>query len=291
MSARNRVLIVRHPADAFKQVNYVVHALTKLWRERGMVVESTCDIAQSVGPETIVIPHLDVTRTPDEYAAFFARCPVVLNRDVTDISKRSISSNLVQSPGEHDGAVIVKTDRNAGGQPERDKLRRGGIVARTGLRIAKRLPWSITGMLGPMQYHVYDHTSQVPWPVWRNRKLVVEKFLPERDGDQYCLRQYVFLGDREMNTIAYSPDPLVKSRNVTRREILPDVPAELREVRRQLGFDYGKFDYVMREGKAVLFDTNRTPTYNPNSKAGSPSEILQNLAKGIDTYIQHEGAA
>jgi len=76
----------------------------------------------------------------------------------------------------------------------------------------------------------------------------------------------------------------VKSWNVTRREILPETPPELRAARKSLGFDFGKFDYVIRDGKAVLFDANRTPTYNAASAAGSPSQLLLDLSRGIETF-------
>jgi hypothetical protein len=32
------------------------------------------------------------------------------------------------------------------------------------------------------------------------------------------------------------------------------VPQALREMRARLGFDYGKFDFVVNDGRATLFD-------------------------------------
>ena len=114
---------------------------------------------------------------------------------------------------------------------------------------------------------------------------VVEKFLPEREGEFYCLRQYVFLGESEFSTRTVAPHPIVKSENVIRRDLLEDTPSAVREFRKRLGFDYGKFDYVMRGEEAIVFDVNRTPTYNPSSKAGSASPLLLSLASGIEPFL------
>ncbi len=41
--------------------------------------------------------------------------------------------------------------------------------------------------------------------------------------------------------------------------VTEDHPAELQGIRRRLGFDFRKFDHVMQDGKAVVFDFNKTP--------------------------------
>jgi hypothetical protein len=101
----------------------VIQLLMKQWRQWGYRVEVTCAAESSVGVGTVVIPHLDVTRTPAEYQERFGRCATVLNRGVTDISKRKISKNLVRRPGDHDGPVIVKTNLNCGGVADLNGVR------------------------------------------------------------------------------------------------------------------------------------------------------------------------
>jgi hypothetical protein len=78
----------------------------------------------------------------------------------------------------------------------------------------------------------------------------------------YCLRTWTFLGDEESATLSYSPVPVVKRANVTRYEPC-EVPDALRAERRRLGFDYGKFDFVMHEGEPILLDANSTPSCAP----------------------------
>lgn len=283
MGATKRILIVRHPEDPFERWGYVIHLLIEAWRERGLYVEVIWDIDRPVEAD-VVIPHLDLTSTPRAYRDFFARLPVVLNRDVCDISKRRVSQNLLTRPGVFDGPVIVKTDHNAGGAPELDRLRHRGGVRRKILQAARRLPWTLTGLVRTLDYKVYEHPRLVPRAVWHNPRLVVERFLPECQGDLYVLRRYVFLGSREYNTMAFSPLPIVKARNVVRREVVRETPEALRAIRKRMGFDYGKFDYVIRDGQVILFDANRTPTQNVRNPAGSPG-VARELARGIDDFF------
>jgi hypothetical protein len=69
----------------------------------------------------------------------------------------------------------------------------------------------------------------------------------------------VFFGPRERASVSFSPSPVVKRVNTIRSEFVPDVPEAIREARGRLGFDYGKFDFVIHQGRPVLLDANSTP--------------------------------
>jgi hypothetical protein len=56
------------------------------------------------------------------------------------------------------------------------------------------------------------------------------------------------------------------------------IPAELYAIRQQLGMDYGKLDYVVRDGKVVLLDVNRTPGCEKGRRGRN---IAHRLAEGI----------
>ena len=56
---------------------------------------------------------------------------------------------------------------------------------------------------------------------------------------------------------APTEDPAVKGRTVTRFEQIPPEP-EVRALREKLGFDYGKFDFVVHGGRPVILDVNKT---------------------------------
>jgi hypothetical protein len=102
-----------------------------------------------------------------------------------------------------------------------------------------------------------------------------------RDG-LYCLRQWLFFGDREVGSIAYSRHPVVKANRIIKRERISEFPDELRRRREALGFDYGKFDYVIADGEVVLYDANRTPV----DRAGrATSDLVRHLATGIGVFL------
>ena len=286
MEPASRIVIVRAKHEPFDHVPYVIHLLAEEWRRRGIPVEVTDSLDEPVGPDVLVFPHFDLTVIPAGIAERLSRCARVINRAVTDISKRVVSRQLVASPDDYDGAVIVKTNLNFGGWPEMRLIAfAGGDNFRRMEAVRQKQPWTVSGMLRCEEYPIYDNPRLVPPLVWKNPQLVVEKFLPEREGELYCLRQYIFLGTQEISTRAVSSDPRVKSRGVTRREVLDGTPEAVRAFREELGFDYGKFDYVMHEGEPVVFDVNRTFSYDPESKAGSAMPLIMKLADGIEPLL------
>ena len=128
----------------------------------------------------------------------------------------------------------------------------------------------------------------MPGGVWRNSNLVVQRFAAERDGNEYCCRHWVFFGNQEVSRRSLSPDPIVKVSGKL-EPISDPVPQELRAIRAQLGFDYGKFDYGIVDGEVVLYDTNRTPgaAQDPRRHA----ETIDILSEGIRSALEHGGRA
>jgi hypothetical protein len=62
------------------------------------------------------------------------------------------------------------------------------------------------------------------------------------------------------------------------------VPDEIRAERERMGFDYGKFDFVVNDGKAVLFDANRTPHAPPPGPELAAANA--ELARGLEAIIR-----
>lgn len=231
-------------------------------------------------PADVLVLHVDLTVVPQEYLALAARYPLVVNGLVRDISKRKINSGVIDRGDSHDGPVIVKTDLNCGGVPEHtlssNRLYRA---------VTARLPWTWTGKFLRRTYPIFDSPSAVPRRVWNNSRLLVEKYVPEREGEYYCVRQWVFLGDREVSYRSFSKDPVVKAHNVSRREDDVPVPQALRDIRDRLGFDYGKFDYVIVEGAVYLLDVNTTPTMGSRAAPADTPDIVKALAAGLNTFL------
>ena len=80
-----------------------------------------------------------------------------------------------------------------------------------------------------------------------------------RNGN-YVVRMWTFLGKSELHFEFVGDMPIVKASNAIEQNLLQEVPDEIRAFRRDLRFDYGKFDYVLANGVPILIDANRTPT-------------------------------
>lgn len=254
--------------------------LALIWQQQGFEVEVTQGISEEVTAD-IVISHIDLTLVPDEYTTFLKKYPVVINGVATDISKTRISQNLLSMRDTYEGPVIVKTAANYGGIPE---LIRQESLGQTAMGFER--PWRKVEWLDPHHYPLFDSVRHVPHGVWKNKNLVVEKFLAERNEDgHYRLRSWFFLGDKELGKSEYSNNPIVKT-GTFKKEIIANVPAELRTERIRLGIDFGRIDYAVINGKAVIYDINTTPVIHKNTLALF-GDRLEELAAGINHFIKH----
>lgn len=277
----HHIVILLHKHFTFDTSRYFLRDIAETWREDGFRVSVLHGPCPRVDADLAIL-HVDLTVVPDDYLAFVRQYPVIINGLVTDISKRRISTNLVCRDDGYQGQVIVKTNWNHRGRSEANLAKKGPLLRRYSNSLRKKLPWGWRAKLS--DYPIFESVSQVPRAVWHNPDLVVERFLPERRDGFYCLRTWVFLGDKETNSLCYSNQPIVKSGNVIRREAVAEVPDELRQIRRDMGFDYGKFDYAIVNGRGILYDTNRTPTMGSLSKEQLLPSIRL-LAEGIRAYL------
>jgi hypothetical protein len=288
MEARGiqHVVILVHRNDAFERAGYILNEVAAVWRDTGVQVSVLNGPGGRMNVDLradLAILHVDLTVVPADYLAILEQYPLVINGRVRDTSKRAISGQRVRQGDGYEGPVIVKTNRNFGGTMEARLAAEGPILSRFALRLRNRLPWSWRSSLPVAEYPVFESPTQVPQVAWHNPDLIVERFLPEYHDGHYCLRNWTFLGDKEIITMAYSAKPIVKSRNIIHREPLTEVPDDLRQLRRDLGFDFGKFDYSIVDGKAVLFDANRTPSLGslPRKEFLAHAQLL---AEGIKAF-------
>lgn len=270
-----RIVILEHRFQASLKRRYLAHSLARLWRERGhqAVVHGG---RENLPDADLALLHLDLTVVPRAYRRLLDRYPRVLNGAVLDLSKRRISCQLVAGPDDPwVGPVLVKTDANYGGLPERH-LRRMALQA--GLRTA--IPRAVV----LEAYPVFPSPRAVPPRVWSMPELLVERFLPERDDRGYYMRHWTFLGDRERSNRYRAAVPIIKSSDIIDGEPVP-VPDEIRAWRARLGFDFGKFDYVIHEGRCVLLDVNRTPG-SPDGLIAAEPASFRSLADGIEAFLR-----
>jgi hypothetical protein len=280
------VIIHERAADLFK-TGYGLRGVAEAWRDQGRTVHVVRGPDAFV-PADIAILHVDLTVVPGPYLALAARYPICVNGRVGDIGKRRVSAQLVARRDGYRGPVVVKTDRNCGGYPEARLEARRGPMAWLGRAAMNRLPARISGRIRSARYPIFASPDEVPAWMWRDGRLVVERFLPERRGGRFALRRWSFLGDRAFHTLTLSNSPIVKGGTMAGRETLGPPPDVLVAARLRLGFEYGKFDYGIVDGQVVLYDVNRTPS---DARLG-PGEGLARgrlLADGIDAVLATAG--
>jgi len=278
-----RVVVVTHEFDVFasrrrfyrsyRNSPYLLFDVLKALEQMG----HSWHVMRGPGKKVhgdVGILHTDCTIASDEYLALARNFRVPLNFNVRDISKRFVSGAVLSENEDWRGPVIIKSNLNCGGASERrhnDDARREG----------RALPYPNVGLVE--RYTILPSRNEVPVSIWADPGLVVEKFVPEREKDGYAVRTWVFMGENERCTRHVSTEQIVKAAGVTSRTASP-VPDEIRAERKRLGFDFGKFDFVIYDGEPILLDANRTPGISATLR-----EFLQagarNLAEGLDKLI------
>jgi hypothetical protein len=254
---------------------YLVDALALRWREAGHRI-ITRRTLRHLPDADVVILHVDRTVVPGRISDCLKSYPVVLNRHAVDISKRVISRQLVAPGDDYAGPVVVKTDANCGGLPEK-------LLSRyLPTRLGRGRAWAKVATMRPDRYPVFADKAEVPPGVWENPALIVERFLPERRNDLYYLRYWIFLGGKGWAGRLGSRHPIVKFGNAVTPEEPVEVPDALKAWRTGLGFDFGRFDFVVHDGEVILLDVNKT--IGGTHRMNENKDRLDYLATGIEDF-------
>ena len=289
-----KIAILHHSRTDPKKAIYLLYHCCQYWVQQGHSIVHINGTDSPLPAADLLILHVNLSVVPQAYIEIARNYPVVINKSVIDITRHVFSENIIDQNDIYDGPVIVKTRNNYGGMPER-KI--NGMNGKYIFDTIKVFLWQRSGWLRSRSsvewlanYPVYESSREVPLKIWQNKNLVVEKFLPEHgsNGD-YQVREWLFLGDREIHYINICRDPVIRGHNTYRREYLApeDVPVELRTTRTKLGFDYGKFDYAMYNGKPVLYDINKTIGIAPNTKDRPGAfDYIKAFSQGIEFYQQ-----
>ncbi|MCT2541107.1 hypothetical protein [Sedimentimonas flavescens] len=248
-----------------------------IWREAGHEVRVGKDFDPAAD---VAILHHNISLIDPALVPPAPKGVYVINGAARDIRKRGYSQLQVSQDTDWNGPVLVKTNDNHFGIPERRIYKSRHVervwdmLAQWNWKLARRLPYRT--------YPVLDHVRDVPDWVWRDSAYLVERFVPEREGDLYSIRGWMFLGDRGYGWRIFAHDPMVKTGTMVRYEYLEEAPEEVLAARARCGVDFGKIDYVVHDGRAIVFDVNKTPSF-----AGDPaSPRLRNLALGIEDFLK-----
>ncbi|MEM9303547.1 MAG: ABC transporter substrate-binding protein [Pseudomonadota bacterium] len=249
MNLRGRRLgILVHAGQGREAITgYFIRHLVRLWSADGIRVLIVRP-GRRVPKVDLLINHVDMSKLSDEYRDIIEAHPNVINRRVLDIRKSVLSRHLVDRSSAWPGPVIVKTDLNYGGYPERAMAGKGPTSH------------SSSGINHPKKYRVFERSDRVPEAYFDDPALIVEKFLPERIDGRNAIRGYHFLGDAEDCYLITSSHPVINESTYESYEET-DVHPKVRAIRQELGFEYGKFDYVVHHDEPIVFDTNKTIGY------------------------------
>ncbi len=278
-----KLVVLHHDrTDAWSKRRYLIHSITPHLRKRGVEVVHHAGTNGMPEAEACLV-HVDLSVVPERFRHAAERCPCALNSRMLDIRKRALAGRgdiVVRAPGEQSGPVMVKTDLNYAGRPERELRRRGlgGLPWRETWALW-RAPW---GGSKAEAYAIYGSPAEVPPAVWRNRHLTVERFLPEREGELYVLRWAFFLGAAAVGLKGLSREPVVRAGNTVRDpERERELPRALLDYRASIGLDYGKIDYVIHAGQPVVLDVNKTIGGSERDEGPLIQTLCAELADGF----------
>ena len=282
------IAILFHEQATGDPHSYIIGHLADFWREAGLRVVYLFGTREFV-PADLLFLHVDLSVVPHSYLEFADRYPRVVNRRITDIRKSTISNQLVGPDDAWSGAVIVKSNLNFGGGPERRVgrnwlERRSRTVRRLKAALERRFPSNYPSPHSK-EYQLLPSLSDVPKRWFRLQDVVVERFLPEMENGLYHVRIDMALGGRSICTRLASDQPIIKAHNSTSAvDIEPD--PRVQKWRKDLGLDYGKIDYTVVDGEPVLLDVNKTIGASPSYR--SSEDLLtrrRHLSEGIQQYL------
>lgn len=268
---KKTIAVLFHEKDTPNSIQqYLITYYSKFWHEKGTRVVALYGPTRYV-PADLIVVHVDLSVVPESYLDFAARYPMAVNGKIRDIRKSAISRNLVIADSDYQGPVIVKSDCNYAGMPER-RYRSPQIN-------------NVEPMFkNPLDYRVYPSYKEIPRDILRLNGVVVEKFLPEFEEGLYHIRFYNFLGNRGNCMRVASKSPVVHIDHSVKVEQIPFDP-RIEKLRRDMHFDYGKFDYVVRGDEVILFDTNKTTGFVGRTDDPVMREARLYRAMGIYDYF------
>jgi len=260
---------------------YFLAKLAERWERQGIEIHVSAGCRHV--PADLAFMHVDTTVVPESYLALGRRYCDTINGGVRDILKTSISKHLLRQNDPYDGPVIVKTNANYGGVNEFIIATKSGQATWYDPDIER--PWRKREIMDSLNYPIFANLREVPAGVWKNDRLVVEKFLPERLGNgDYRSYSYYFFGQRDFAAWLCAPRPVLKSSVATSMGVPDQIPQAIRDYRNASGFDYGKIDYSVVNGEVVVFDLNKTPAFSTQMQALVSDRQLDEFADEIHNF-------
>lgn len=263
---------------------YAIHGMIKYWQRRGITVLFLFGPPPKKVAADLLFVHVNLSVVPQGYREYAKQYSVALNSHIIDIRKSTVCENLLLKDDSYQGPVIVKSNLNAAGLPEKKAQHK--MVRQMKSLLDRLMPPALL-IERQEDYRIFPSINAVPPGVFIDDRLVIQKFLPETDGDVYYARSYHFLGDRYSCVRLSSPDPLIYLRNTNSVEAVEPHP-DIIAIRQKLKMDYGKLDYTIHNGRVVLLDVNKTTGVRRNENDPAVLAMRKERAKGIFPYLGME---
>lgn len=256
-----------------------------------------------------VLMHIDasctngfIARAPELWEALRARGTTALNAQATDIRKRTLEARCdalglpsagAAREGAPDERVIIKTNLNSGGAPERQLGRALGGVANP---FGEALNDTVRDASG---YRVCRR-DEVAADAWSDSTLVIERFIENPDGVFFrvhtvgpatCVAEVwseleikkVTVGVRRRVNHFYWRTPAGDKAVGPSTDTVARVVALVHRVHAGMGITFGATDCVMdASGTLVVVDANKTPGA---ADIASQPDVVAHLRRGFDDLL------
>lgn len=283
-----RIAILLHENDnELTLQSSLIYEMANIWQQDGHKVFYLYGTGKHI-PADLIFVHVDLTVVPDSYLKFARQYPLCINGEVKDIRKSVLNNHQLQLDECWEGPVIVKSDYNCAGVPERFRKGTRGKIEKKMLRIFNSLNLNSyhPKFRSSLDYQVFDHIKHVPKTFFHYSNIVIQKFIPEMDNGKYCVRTVSFLGDHISPKRLMGSHPIVKGETATDIEYDIETHPEIVAKMKELKFDYGKFDYVVVDNTPILLDINKTVGISPNLEANyGIGNTFRHHANGLYQFL------
>lgn len=229
--------------------------------------------------------HVDLTTLPPEFQVIASKYARSINGKAISIDRRLYSRQALRPCDELSGPVIVKTVLNNRGYPELRYESRASRRSRI-THLIKKLTVPSYKINRCPPYLVFESVAEVPRTIWEDDGLIVERFLPGTLKLPVTKNRLDFFLDVEMNSRSTYRSLLCRPDSVERTEVVAEVPAEVRQVQRDLHLDYGAVEYFTDEDKVYIVDVNKTICEAPSWIERFP-RVAKHMDEITDRLIEY----
>jgi len=273
----DRIAILNNSGHAPGERAHLTALMADQWRANGI------EVIELSGTRTFVeadLLFLNLSRPviPEEYRRFAAQYPVTFNAGASDLRKHHYADGLLRAGASYRGPVIVRADQGYAAPVPRASASPLTFIRRFSGQPRPTPRHEPAGSVLE-NYRIYPSINDVPADRF-GPDYIVQKFLPEENAGRYVLRQYYFLGDESFLSLQTSGAAIIRAASpFSLEEWTP--PEGLLNLRKRLGLDYGRIDFVEVEGQPFVISVSRSPALPDSKDAGYVPPAYLRLAEAL----------